>query len=382
MRLITWVRRALLIMIGAFVVCLIAFVVISRLTEMVVARGTIAFDRYEHVRAAAAGDVVEVAVRPGQTVRAGQLLARVDLAAVDQQHAALLRELEELEMEAGALTGARENRSDALEVLRQESEVGRLSLQEAAAGAQERELTIRRNEAAKRVKRVAALAGAGLVSETESEQAEAELSIAEAELQSAKAAHARLRNVRGVEESRIALLRDQWQQSRGETTANVQRVGSRRDLLRRQIAQLRAVRDRGTVRASIAGVVVGVERNELLGRHVAAGDPLFTIVDPNTVRFVAMLNESGVIRVRPGQEVLVEINGIPRSSFNRLRGTVEQVAAATERDGFPARVRLAQAWVPVEGQRVWLRSGMTGSVRIVYRYGAPLFEHLWRSITS
>jgi hypothetical protein len=80
--------------------------------------------------------------------------------------------------------------------------------------------------------------------------------------------------------------------------------------------------------------------------------------------------------------VLVEINGIPRSSFHRLRGTVEHVAAASETDAFPARVRLEQAWVSVEGQRVWLRSGMTGSVRIVYRYGTPLFEHLWHTLTS
>lgn len=382
MRLITWVRRALLGMIGGFVVCLVAFVVIARLTEMVVARGTVAFDRYQHVRAAAAGHVVEIAVRPGETVRAGQLLARVDMTEVEQRLHELMRELEELEMEAGTLTTARENRSDALEVLRQEGELGRLALQQAEAAAQERELVIRRAEAAKRVGRVGALAKAGLISATESEQAQAELAIVDAELQSARAAHARLRSVREVEEQSVALLRDQWRHGRGATSANVQRIDARRDLLRRGIGQLRAIRDRGTVRAAVDGVVVGPERNELLGRHVAAGDPLFTVVDPTTVRFVAMLNESGVIRVKPGQEVLVEINGIPRSSFHRLRGTVEQVAAASETDAFPARVRLAQAWVPVEGQRVWLRSGMTGNVRIVYRYGAPLFEHLWHSLTA
>ena len=80
-----------------------------------------------------------------------------------------------------------------------------------------------------------------------------------------------------------------------------------------------------TVRAPMDGVVSAAPVRQ--GDVVAPGAPLFTIIDPTTIRLEAAVPSEDVAAVQVGTPVLFEVRGYPGQRF---RGRIERVAPAAD----------------------------------------------------
>ena len=80
-----------------------------------------------------------------------------------------------------------------------------------------------------------------------------------------------------------------------------------------------------TVRAPMDGVVSAAPVRQ--GDVVAPGAPLFTIIDPSTIRLEASVPSEDVAAVKVGTPVLFEVRGYPEQRF---RGRITRVAPAAD----------------------------------------------------
>ncbi len=217
-------------------------------------------DRYV-VTAPAAGRVARIALREGDGVSAGQVVARLSALPLDprnrEQTAARLAALEDTRRAADA------------------------SVAEARTALEQARRTQRRTED---------MAAAGGVSPEEQERTRSEVTRLERQLESAEF-HARAA-VHEVEETRAALL--------------VGDAGSGRSVI--------------PLHAPIAGRVLSLpERSE---RVVAAGEPLVALGDPNNLEIVSELLSADAVQVQPGDTILVSDWGGEDTLRARVR-TVE-----------------------------------------------------------
>jgi membrane fusion protein (multidrug efflux system) len=83
--------------------------------------------------------------------------------------------------------------------------------------------------------------------------------------------------------------------------------------------------DHSAVRAPIAGTATQVD-NIQLGRFVAAGTPLFSIIDDATPWIDANPRETDITYLRVGQKVDIDVDSFPDRSFH---GTVQSVSPGT-----------------------------------------------------
>jgi multidrug resistance efflux pump len=127
-----------------------------------------------------------------------------------------------------------------------------------------------------------------------------------------------------------------------------------------------------TARAPIPGVVSSARLHDLVGAYLDAGTLLTEIADTRQMRARIFVHEFEAGRVLPGQEVSL----LPDGAFRSLRGAVDHVQVAP--DDLPPAVEnirqitggarlqyyIADAVLPNSGA---LRSGMTGTARIVIR---------------
>ena len=104
----------------------------------------------------------------------------------------------------------------------------------------------------------------------------------------------------------------------------------------------------------------------LLHRKVTTGDEILTIMDPQSISFIALVPEEAIVKIRPGQPALVELKALPRRKFGLFKGTVEEIAQAPEEGRgdpqvvYPVRIRLNRPWVQRDRQRMYFSSGMQG----------------------
>ena len=83
--------------------------------------------------------------------------------------------------------------------------------------------------------------------------------------------------------------------------------------------------DHTSVRAPIAGTATQVD-NIQLGRFVAAGTPLFSVIDDATPWIDANPRETDITYLRVGQKVDIDVDSFPDRSFH---GTVQSVSPGT-----------------------------------------------------
>lgn len=141
-----------------------------------------------------------------------------------------------------------------------------------------------------------------------------------------------------------------------QLTPEVSKTGQRNQLM-----QLRAPVD-GTVQQLAIHTIGGV---------VTPAQPLMAIVpsdDALEVEATVLNKDIGFIRA--GQPVVVKVESFPYTRFGYLEGTVESIshdAAQDERMGlvFPARVRLKNAHLNIDGVRVAMTPGMSLSVEVM-----------------
>ncbi len=281
--------------------------------ETIIAQGTVvATAGTAEVRALADGRVLEVEVREGDHVVAGQLLARLDTAEID-----------------AAIARADAERSIALAELRLARAGGRSEERRAA-------------EAALDGARAAmALEETRAARDTELERKGAvAAAVADESRQNAVVARAR---VARAEAERSGTLRGRPEQ--------VDAARARLAAASAALAAATARRERSVVVAPVAGVV--------LARHVDAGDgvipgsALFELADPEAIEVLIEIEDVDAMRVSAGLEVTITSLGgrieIARGAVDRLSPRLERRTIGASEARMRAETQVRSGWVRWDG---------------------------------
>ncbi|AUH50624.1 hemolysin secretion protein D [Chromobacterium sp. ATCC 53434] len=126
-----------------------------------------------------------------------------------------------------------------------------------------------------------------------------------------------------------------------------------------------------------------------VGGVVTEAQPLLAVVPANeTLEVEAQIENKDIGFVRPGQVVTVKVESFPYTRYGYLDGVVETVSHDAQQDEkrgllFPARIRLKQNHLMIDGARVNLSAGMavsaeikTGRRRVIDYFLSPLQAHV------
>lgn len=286
-------------------------VVRGRVIEAVYATGTVEPLERAVVKARLSEQVEQVAVREGDAVAAGQLLARIE--APVRQYA--------LTQTQTQLTKARQ-------------QAGPRSPQLAALEAQERALSSQLELARLDLSRT--------------EQLFARTAITQQELDSAR--------------YRVTQLEAQAQAASAQLASTRLELGAAAAQLAAQVKSLATEVDAGAVRSPISGLVL--RRDIEPGEVVAQNQTLFEIADVSLLHIELKVDEADIARVRDGREpggtpseVALSFFAFPGRAFP---GKVTQILPEPDRQRRSYTVKV-QLDAPLEG----LRTGMTAEANIV-----------------
>jgi multidrug resistance efflux pump len=336
--------------------------VFARVDESVTARGRLEFARQTPVTTRVSARIEAVAVREGQAVRRGELLARLDDHELRLGRARLGERLHGLTVELVLL--------DALRLLA----VSLAHPRDASRARQE--LRVRLADEALRTEQLRArrvLLERAVVSSEE-------VAIALREQAAAAARRGAEQAGMGALAARQARERLELERDRTEVLTELALVRAELPLAERALAEIE-------VRAPIDGVVLTRNPERLIGRLAAAGAPILELADGRDLELVLTVDERDIARVAAGQEVVVSLDAFPFYLYRRFTGTVRDVGRAFTDDG-RAEFRVFAALPPpaldlhVGGERrlVELGAGLAGEGRIVVDRSIPLGAYLFRSL--
>jgi HlyD family secretion protein len=290
----------------------------------------------------ASGRIVEIRVREGDTVQAGDTIARLD----DQQVRARVEQARVAVMAADARVQAVRRQVDVFEQQLQQSELqtgqanvdasGRVQQADAELAAAEADLA--RQEAANRLalfdkEAYSALAESGAVSERQGKQA-----VAAADQQSAAVAAAsrRVEAARGALVSARANLTNE--RIRGAQTASIrQQIAEQQaeiasatanaDHARAQLREAEANLDDLIVTAPFAGTVL--TRTAEPGEVVQGGTAIVTLADLATVYLRGYIPEGQIGYIKVGQPARVYLDSFPDRAVDALVSRIDPQATFT-----------------------------------------------------
>lgn len=292
---------------------------VDALQSFVTASGEIVATRYADIGSAVMGRLVELMVKEGDRVKAGQVLARIDPVQASSSAAAAAASVGALEADARAA-----------------------ATQVRAAEAALAEARSREKEAAAAWTRAQELQRAGLLPQSEYDKASMAASTATAQVAAAVAALERVQQALGGSERRIA-------QGRAERTrAN--------DALAKT-----------EITAPIDGVVtrLDVEQGEMvvMGVQNQPGTILMTVSDLSAVNAEVKVAEADVMRLSNGFPATVTLEALPLQKFTGR--VVEIGASALPQAGAQAAAREFRVKVRLDGQVAALRPGLTCDTEIL-----------------
>lgn len=308
--------------------------------------------------------LAELAVRPGDRVRAGQVLARLDATLPAADRAALLAEREavaariariEAELtgqvppsggEAGALEASvLSSRSDlaALRRARLDARIAALAAEITAQEAQSALLAERLAVARELEQGRAALVARKLAATTEELAARSARLTAEADLAGHAARLADLR--RSLEDARAE--RAEFDLAlRGEATEGLPPLRLRLAQLDDALAKADRLAELSTMTAPRDAVVLSVAPGGV-GSVVSEGDPLIALIPLDAVLIAEVtIPSADVGRIAPGDEVALKVDAFPWRRSGEASGRLESISPATldpasgVAAGHPARVTL------------------------------------------
>ncbi len=292
---------------------------VPALQSFVTASGEIVATRYADIGSSAMGRLVGLAVKEGDRVTAGQVLARIDRVQAASSAAAASAGLGALEADArGAADQARSAQAD-LEAAR------------ARAG-----------ETRKALARAKDLRSAGLIPQSDLDTATANAESAAAQADAAAAAVARAAQTRDAAERRVT-------QGRAEQTRA-------RDLL-----------DKTEITAPIDGVVtrLDVEEGEMvvIGVQNQPGTILMTVSDLSAVNAEVKVAEADVLRLALDNTATVSLEA---AGGRKFPGKVVEIgASALPQVGTQAAAREFKVKVRLGGDISALRPGLTCDAEIL-----------------
>jgi HlyD family secretion protein len=287
--------------------------------SFVTASGQIVAQRYADIGASAMGRLVELRVKEGDEVKAGQILARIDgvQAATGASAAGARVQGAESDVRAAAA----------------QLQSAKADLEAAQARADEARQTLKRNEDLRRE---------GLVAAAELDRAKANADAAVAQARAAEAAVSRLTQAQDSVARRLA-------ESRADST-RAKDVLAKTDIL-----------------SPIDGVVtrLPVQQGEMvvIGIQNQPGTTLMTISDLSAIDAEVKVAEADVLRVRVGQTASVTLEALPGVSFPSR--VVEVGASALPVTGSGAAAREFKVKVRLERPDPLLRPGLTCDAEIL-----------------
>lgn len=348
---------------AALLVTAIVWSAWAQIDERVITRGRLV-NPSPHIVVRPLEDAVlqAVLVRPGQVVRRGDVLARLDasfagadLSQLTVRESSLRAQAERLRREAGAAGAAegaaalaRQPDQQALLIERQAATAARLrQFDENIARLQASIETNRRDQdiVAQRVRSLADLetmlqplvqqnyASRSRLLEAQEKRLEAERDLTQARHREAEIR----REIRGAEAERVSYLSASRQKVREELT-QTQREG---DELREQLTKAKRRADLVTLVAPQDAVVLDL-RQSALGSVVRREDVLATLVPlGETLQAEIELATADVAEVRSGDAVRIKLDAYPFQKHGVLAGRVESIggdAVQPAPNGSPAQV--------------------------------------------
>lgn len=292
---------------------------VDSLQAFVTASGEIVATRYADIGSAVMGRLVELAVKEGDAVRAGQVLARIDPVQASSSAAAAAASVGALEADSrGAATQVR------------------------AAQASLDEARLREEESGASLARARELQRGGLLPQSEFDKASLAAAAATAQVAAAAAALERAQQALSGSERRIA-------QGRAENTRA-------RDML-----------SKTEITAPIDGVItrLDVEQGEMvvIGVQNQPGSILMTISDLSAVNAEVKVAEADVMRLSNGFTAAVTLEALP---LQRFTGRVVEIgASALPQVGTQAAAREFRVKVRLDGPAAALRPGLTCDAEIL-----------------
>ena len=285
----------------------------------VTASGEIVATRFADVGSSVMGRVVELSVREGEQVRAGQTLARIDPVQARSDTDAAAAQISALEAEQ---RGAQ----DQIAVARAERE---------AAEARAR-------EASQALERANDLFAAELLPAAERDAAITTGDAARAQVRAAEAAVARAEQALAAATRRVA-------QARAQATGA-------RDLL-----------DKTNITAPMDGIVSRLQVREgemvVIGIQNQPGTTLMTISDLSSINAEVKVAEADVLRLQTGQPASVTLDAVPGTRFPGR--VVEIGASALPIQGTGAAAREFRVVVRLDAAPPTLRPGLTCDAEIL-----------------
>ncbi|MGZ5443099.1 MAG: HlyD family secretion protein [Thermoanaerobaculia bacterium] len=379
--IVRWTRITL----GALLVVGASFFVFAKVAITKRAPGEVEIGSYQKVRPEVGGIISSVAVKNGETVAAGVPLFAVGDPQREIANQQTMRELEETRIALRAAEREREallNRIHPLERARQINTNAQVRLEITRAQARVEELRSLASILASKHVRTRELHEQGIASKAELDQAresadQAVWQLKQVEIELEKSRLAALTSATDVD-----LIGKQQESALADTTQEIEQLRARAAVLERAVAEADRLRTLETVRSRIAGVVVGFEPRELVGKRVEPGEIVFSVVDPTAIRFRALVPEEDVVPVRPGQEAIIELAGLPKTKYRVFRGRVltidrqpQERNAPGDQGAYPVVIAVDEPWVKTSsGGTMYLPIGMRGTVRIISRPHVGIIE--------
>jgi len=278
---------------------------------LIQANGRIEGDHYT-VAGKVPGRVVEVLAREGDAVKGGQVLARLDdaqvQAKVDQARAAVGA----LEAQVAAARTALDTLKEQVPLQVETAEAGVAHAEAALAAAK-----ARAEQAAKDASRLQDLLQKKFVDEQRAEQAQLAWKVARAEQDTAMAALTQAR--KRLAEAQLG--REQIRSREQELTA----LEAQLEQARAALAEARSVLDDLSIQAPASGIITTRIVDE--GEVVAAGSPLFDIVDLDRLYLKVYIPEKEIGKVRLGLPARIYTDALPDQPFP---ATVRYIASQAE----------------------------------------------------
>ncbi|WOD39124.1 efflux RND transporter periplasmic adaptor subunit [Nodosilinea sp. E11] len=271
------------------------------------------------VAAPVAGELRRIALRQGDRVEEGEIVAQIDSLPIDSQVAATQAQIRALRAEMAGVDTQRPKPA-ALRAAQAQIQAARATQQQAQAQVAQAESAVA--QADRDRDRLAALQAAGAISQQDLEAAQLtvterrqaletvrqQVSVAQAEIQAAQA--------------NLAVLTQEQQDPDYLLDVYQAQIAS----LEADLTSLSADAGRATIAAPAAGQVLQILEES--ARHVAAGTPLLELGNANSLELVIDILSADAVRVAPGDPIEVNRWG----GDETLTATVRQVepAAFTE----------------------------------------------------
>ncbi len=313
------------------------------------------------------GYLQDVLVRPGDPVRAGQIVAVVDHAQLDTQlaqaRATVLAAESGVQTAQATLAAAHADVQSALAGTRRNE----ADLASAQAGLAKAKAALANTKATNA--RIAELYRQGFVSKQALDDSDAQVQSAQASVDAAQAQV-------GVAEAQVTQGESQLQAARAREVAAASQVRTQQaqaatvaaTLENAQIALANA-----TIRAPWGGVVV--KRNMDPGAYVTSTTsvPILTIADLDQINVIVNVSESQMAAVRRGNAVQVTVDAYPGRTF---RGVVSRMAGGVDPD-----TRTLQVEIDIPNPDHLLRPGMYATVSLAAGHREALIVPLGAMVT-